>query len=122
MLSWAGSDDVQPTRPGFRRSVYDFLEANTPAGMVLEAITVLLIIVNVVFFMLSTERSMKDKDWFWSVTDVVELCTVSTDQRVWQVLVQVFTRSTEQSQIVVFLVDVLFCSVLIEHHLQCSMF
>lgn len=45
--------------------------------MILEAITVLLIIVNVVCFMLSTEASLENNDRAWAVFDAIELCTVS---------------------------------------------
>lgn len=63
----------------FRCRLYNLLEANTKAGMVLEAFTVLLIIVNVVCFMLSTEVSLSESSTATMIFDVVELCTVSYD-------------------------------------------
>lgn len=63
----------------FRYRLYQLLEANTKAGMVLEAFTVLLIIVNVVCFMLSTEISLADNTTASNIFDAVELCTVSLD-------------------------------------------
>lgn len=66
-----------PDPPTFRRRLYDLLEANNRAGMLLEAVTVLLIVVNVVCFMLSTERSLKDSSVAWMIFDTVEVCTVS---------------------------------------------
>lgn len=71
-----GDRDVEPA-PTFRRRLYDILEANNKAGMVLEAIIVLLIIVNVVCFMLSTERSLEDNEKAWAIFDAIEICTVS---------------------------------------------
>ena len=67
--------DVAPA-PTFRRRLYDLLEANNKAGMILEALIVLLIIVNVLCFMLSTESSLADSRTAWRVFDTVELCTV----------------------------------------------
>lgn len=72
----ASGEDVTPA-PTFRRRLYDLLEANNKPGMLLEALTVLLIVVNVVCFMLSTERSLADNTTAWLVFDSVELCTVS---------------------------------------------
>jgi len=66
-----------PAPPTFRRRLYDLLEANNRAGMLLEAVTVLLIVVNVVCFMLSTERSLQDSRTAWLIFDTVEVCTVS---------------------------------------------
>ncbi|CAN0321974.1 unnamed protein product, partial [Ectocarpus sp. 12 AP-2014] len=58
LLSPTAGDEAPP--PTFRRRLYDLLEANTKMGMLLEAVIVLLIVVNVVCFMLSTERSLAD--------------------------------------------------------------
>lgn len=46
--------------------------------MVFEAVVVLLIIVNVLCFLLSTERSLDDNKTAQLIFDVVELCTVRT--------------------------------------------
>lgn len=67
--------DVAPA-PTFRRRLYDVLEANNKSGMMLEALIVLLIIVNVLCFLMSTERSLADNRTAWLVFDTVELCTV----------------------------------------------
>lgn len=75
-VPYATGGDVAPTRT-CRRRLYDLLEANNKAGMLLEAITVLLIVVNVVCFLLSTEESLADNTTAWRVFDSVELCTVS---------------------------------------------
>lgn len=72
--------------PTFRRRLYDLLEANNRAGMVVEAVTVLLIIVNVLCFMLSTERSLADSSTAWAIFDAVELCTVR-DKVMFRILV-----------------------------------
>lgn len=64
--------------PSFRRRLFDLLEANNKPGMLLEAATVLLIVVNVVCFMLSTEESLADSGTAWLIFDSVELCTVSS--------------------------------------------
>lgn len=86
-----GADDVPPA-PTFRKRLFDLLEANNRPGMLLEAVTVLLIVVNVVCFMLSTERSLADNRAAWLVFDSVELCTVSRRSEVFSGAVEL-TRS-----------------------------
>lgn len=75
VMQLAAGRDVTPA-PTFRRRLYDLLEANNKAGMMLEALIVLLIIVNVLCFMLSTESSLADNETAWRIFDTVELCTV----------------------------------------------
>eukprot|EP00752_Nemacystus_decipiens_P005802 g5248.t1 len=70
-----GADEAPP--PTFRRRLFDLLEANNKTGMLLEAVTVLLIVINVVCFMLSTEESLADSSTAWLIFDYVELCTVT---------------------------------------------
>lgn len=65
---------VEPA--SFRLRMYELLAAKTQPGMVLEALTVLLIIVNVLCFLLSTEKALEDNADAWFIFDVVELCTV----------------------------------------------
>lgn len=77
----AGSSENVAPAPTFRRRLYDVLEANNKTGMVLEALTVLLIVVNVVCFMLSTENSLANNKTAWRIFDTVELCTVRTRER-----------------------------------------
>lgn len=73
----------------FRRRVYDLLEANNYAGMVLEALLVLLIILNVLCFMLSTEGALENSDTASMIFDTVEVCTVRMKT---QVLVTLYQR------------------------------
>ena len=63
--------------------MYDVLEAKNKTGMVLEGVIVLLIMVNVLCFMLSTQQSLADNSTAWFIFDTVEICTVRPLKSFW---------------------------------------